>query len=112
MAISPEFRAYVEEHLSAVRPVTTRSMFGGLGIYAEGLFFALADDARLYFKVGDSNRSDFEEAGMEPFIPWDGAKPMGYYELPAGLLENPEELGVWMDKALAVAESAARKKKR
>lgn len=112
VAITAEYRAYVEERLGAVVPVTTKSMFGGLGIYSNGLFFALADDGRLYFKVDDVNRGDFEAAGTGPFIPWDGAKPMGYYELPDGLLENPTDLAVWIDKALGVAERAAQKKKK
>lgn len=88
-------------------------MFGGLGIYSKGLFFALIDEDRLYFKVNDSNRPDFEARAMGPFIPYDGAKPMmGYYELPPDLLDHAEELETWIDKSLAVAEIAARKKKR
>ncbi len=83
-------------------------MFGGIGIYAGDLFFALADDGRLYFKVDPSNQEDFESAGMGPFIPWDGANPMGYWELPPGVLDNPAKLQVWVDKAVHVAD---RKKK-
>lgn len=109
MAVTPEFKAYVIEHLGAVAPITTRAMFGGLGIYSEGLFFALADDDRLYFKVDTTNQPDFEAAGMGPFIPWDGAKPMGYFELPPEILEKPDELQVWVDKAVGVASRAKRR---
>ena len=112
MAFTPEYRAHVEEHLSAVIPIHIRPMFGGLGIYSEGLFFALVDEDKLYFKVSDLNRADFEAAGMEPFVPWPGAKPMGYWELPPGILEMPKELKVWVDKALAVAESKQKPKKK
>ena len=111
MAFSKECRAHVEEHLSAVTPITTRPMFGGLGIYSEGLFFALVDEDKLYLKVSELNQADFEEAGTEPFVPWPGAQPMGYWELPAGILEKPTELQVWVDKALAVAQSKAKLKK-
>ncbi len=112
MAVDPAYRAEIEEKLSAVCRLQTRPMFGGLGIYADGLFFALADDGRLYFKVDATNQGDFEAAGMQPFIPWDGAKPMGYWELPPGLLERPEELSVWVDKAVGVASRAKKPKKR
>lgn len=87
-------------------------MFGGLGIYSGDLFFALADDGKLYFKVDDTNRSDFEERGMGPFVPWAGAPPMGYWELPEGILEDPKELAVWVDKAVAVAARTKKPKKR
>ena len=60
MPVTDAFRAYVEEQLGRVEPVTTRKMFGGLGIYAEGLFFALAADNVIYFKVGEENLADFE----------------------------------------------------
>lgn len=87
-------------------------MFGGLGIYADALFFALADDGKLYFKVDDSNRGDFEARGMGPFYPFDGAQPMGYWELPPGVLDDPKELAVWVEKAVGVAERAKKPKKR
>ncbi|MCH7905514.1 MAG: TfoX/Sxy family protein [Armatimonadetes bacterium] len=112
MGFTPEYRERIEEILSAVAPIQTRPMFGGVGIYSDGLFFALIAEDKLYFKVDDSNKSDFEEAGMEPFYPYDSPKPMKYWELPESVLADANELAVWIDKALAVAEKAKRKKKR
>lgn len=112
MAFTAENRHRVEDALGAVVPVTSKPMFGGLGIYSRDLFFALIDEDRLYFKVDDLNRGDYEAADREPFVPYEGAKPMmGYWELPEGLLDQPDELAVWIDKSLAVAERAALKKK-
>lgn len=105
MGFSPEYRAEVEEKLSAVVAIRTKAMFGGVGIYADDLFFALIAEEKLYFKVDDSNRADFEACGMGPFYPFDSPTPMGYWELPPGILENPVELKVWVEKALHVAES-------
>ena len=112
MGFTPAYRERVEELLSAVAPITTKPMFGGVGIYSEGLFFALIAEDKLYLKVDDSNRGDFEEAGMEPFYPYDSPKPMKYWELPPGVLEQSMELGPWIDKALRVAERAKSKKQR
>lgn len=113
MAVSVSYRTYVLEQLGQVRPVTTRPMFGGLTFFAEGRAFALADDDALYFKVDDSNRPDFEAAGMGPFLPFgDPAKPMQYYELPAEVLEDPDQLAPWMAKAIAVAARVRPKAKR
>jgi DNA transformation protein len=112
MAFTPEYRAHVEEHLSAVVQIQTRAMFGGLGIYSGSLFFALVDEDKLYFKVSELNKDDYEAAHMEPFVPWPGAPPMGYWELPPGVLEEPDVLEVWVDKALAVAESKKKSKRK
>jgi DNA transformation protein len=109
MGFSAEYRARIEETLSEIVPIRTRAMFGGVGIYASDLFFALIAEDRLYFKVDDTNRSDFESMGMSPFYPYDSTTPMHYWELPGSVLSNPIELAVWIDKAIAVA---ARKKKR
>ena len=59
-------------------------MFGGVGIYAQGLFFALIAEDRLFFKVDDTTRPEFDQFGMEPFRPFGEDSAMGYYELPAG----------------------------
>ena len=84
-------------------------MFGGVGLYAGDTFFALIDDDMLYLKVDDANRADFEQRGMGPFMPFgDGGEVMQYYELPAELLEEPEELRSWVEKAVAVAQRAKR----
>src|SRR4051812_30467292 len=103
MGFSPEYRAAVEEKLSAAVPLRTKPMFGGVGIYSEELFFALIAEDKLYFKVSELNQADFEARGMEPFYPYDSPKPMGYWELPPGVIDDHEELRVWIDKALAVA---------
>ncbi len=112
MAVSVSFRTYLLEQLGQVRPITTRPMFGGLTFFADGRAFALADDGVIYFKVDDTNRPDFEAAGMGPFLPFgDPAKPMQDHELPPEILEDPEELKVWMTLAIAVAHRAKAKAK-
>jgi DNA transformation protein len=106
MPVSDDFAEYVREQLERVRPVTTRKMFGGLGIYAGGLFFAIVDDDILYFKVDDSNRADYLAAGMKAFAPMGPDRPsMGYFEVPERVLESVASLRVWMDKSLAVARA-------
>ena len=113
MAVSAEYREFVLEQLARVTPVTARSMFGGVGVYADGLFFALMDDDTLYLKVDDSNRGDFEAAGTGPFMPFgDDQHVMQYYELPADLLEDADALRPWIAGALDAARAARRKKKR
>jgi DNA transformation protein len=110
MAVSVSFRTYLLEQMGQIRPVTSRPMFGGLCFFAEGRAFALVAEETLYFKVDATNRPDFEAAGMGPFLPFgDPTKPMGYYELPEDVLEDPDLLAVWMAKAIAVAARAKTK---
>lgn len=112
MSVSTEYREFVLEQLGRVVPVTSRSMFGGVGVYGDGLFFGLMDNDVLYLKVDDSNRADFERAGMGPFHPFGDERAMQYYELPADLLEDNEMLREWVERALAVAAAARRRKRR
>jgi DNA transformation protein and related proteins len=105
MGVSPSFKTFVLEQLGrSIQDVRARSMFGGVGIYGGQFFFALIAGDTLYFKVGDSNRPDFEAEGMGPFRPFgETGEVMQYYEVPAHLLEDPESLGEWAQKAIDVA---------
>lgn len=106
MAVSESYRVFVLEQLGRVAGVTGKSMFGGVGIYADRVFFALIADDRLYFKVNDSTRPDFERFGMQAFQPFGDESAMGYYEVPADVLEDTVQLANWMRKAIDVATSA------
>jgi DNA transformation protein len=110
MAVSESYRVFVLEQLGRVAPVTAKHMFGGVGLYAQGLFFALIAEDRLYFKVDDSTRPDFERLGMEPFRPFGEDSAMGYYEVSADVAEDAMQLAPWMQKAIDVAAKAKRAK--
>lgn len=110
MAASQSYRDFVLEQLGRVTPVTGKSMFGGVGIYTDGLFFALIADDRLYFKVSDATRPDFERQGMEPFRPFGEVHAMGYYEVPADVVEDVAQLRIWAQKAIDAAAAAKRRK--
>ena len=94
MAVSDDYRDFVLEQLAPAGRVTTRAMFGGVGLYLDGLFFALIDDDTLYFKTDDSNRARYEKAGSRPFCPFPDQpdKAMAYWQVPAEALEDPDEL--------------------
>jgi len=107
------FRTFVVDQLSRVVPqLRARAMFGGVGIYAGQLFFALVADDTLYFKVDDSNRPEFERLGMRPFQPYgEGGEVMQYYQVPAEFLEDPDALRSLAEKSIAVAAHKKHKKK-
>jgi DNA transformation protein len=105
MSVSASFVTFVTEQLSrAGGSIRTRKMFGGVGIYASDLFFALIDDDVVYFKVDDATRPGFEARAMGPFMPsGDEGEVMQYYQVPADVLEDVEELRPWMEAAVEVA---------
>lgn len=110
MAVSDEYLTYVIDQFESLGPVRYRRMFGGAGLYFEDLFFGLIADDVLYLKVDDSNRTDYEVEGMEPFKPFpDKKEVMQYYEVPIDVLENKDTLRDWARKALRVAERKADK---
>ena len=105
--LSPtRFTEFVVDQLEACGPITSKRMFGGVGIYAGDLFFAILDNDVLYLKVDDSNRADFERVGSGPFRPYgDDSEVMQYYNVPVDVLEDATELGRWAAKAIAVARA-------
>jgi TfoX/Sxy family transcriptional regulator of competence genes len=108
MAVNSSYREFVLDQLGRVADgIRGRGMFGGVGIYAGDLFFALIGDDTLYLKVDDSNRGDFVKAGMGPFLPFgEGGEVMQYYEIPADVLDEPDKLRPWVEKSIAVAKRA------
>jgi DNA transformation protein and related proteins len=114
MSVTNSFNTFVLEQLGrSVASVHSRRMFGGVGIYSGDLFFAIIHDDAVYFKTDASTQIDFEEQGMGPFRPMgDGAASMSYHQLPEDILENPETLCMWADKAIAVARQAKTRKTR
>ncbi len=98
MAVSIEFIEYILDQLDDWREVSYKKMFGGAGIYADELMFAVVADDVLYFKVDDSNRAMYEEEGSEPFKPFaDKPMTMSYYELPIDIVENREKFIEWAE---------------
>jgi DNA transformation protein len=108
MRVSPEYRDYVLEQLACLGRVTGRSMFGGVGIYLEGMFFALIAGDALYFKVDDATRGAYEAAGMAAFKPYPNRPmTMSYYEVPTEVLEDADQLRMWGRRAAEVARQSA-----
>lgn len=113
MAVSREFEAFVVEQLGAAGAVDSRRMFGGVGLYLDGVFCALIDrSGRVYLRVDEASRADFEAEGMAQFRPRSTGAGMPYYEVPAHVLEQPDELRGWALRARAAAVAASRPKGR
>ncbi len=107
MAVSPDFRDYVLDLLEPLGTVRARAMFGGAGLYLDDTFFAILANDVLYLKVDERNRGAFEAAGAAPFKPFaDKPQTMSYYEAPAEVMEDSEELCAWARRAWETARRA------
>ena len=114
MSVSADYLTYVTDQLSGFARVTIRRMFGGAGLYADDVFFALIDDDILYFKVDDTTRAEYLVRGSAPFRPYadDPTYSMSYFAVPPEVLEDAEDVQRWARAAVEVARAAALKKKR
>jgi DNA transformation protein len=89
-------------------------MFGGAGIYADGQMFALVFDGAIFLKVDETSIPDFEREGSRPFeytraksAHRVGRASLSYWRLPERLYDDPDELAVWANRALAIAHRKA-----
>lgn len=104
------FRAFVEDQLAGLGDVDIRAMFGGYGIYHRGAFFGIIYRGTLYFKTNDATRPAYTARGMKPFKPSATQTLKNYYEVPADILEDPQELVEWARAAAPVGARRPGKK--
>ena len=107
MAVSSEFRDYLEEHLSGLGPVRFKRMFGGAGLYLHDVIFGLIIEDVLYLKTDAATRPLFQAAGSRPFeYEKKSGKVVGvrYWSLPETALDDPDEAVEWARRALAAGE--------
>ena len=102
-----DFVPFVQELLQGWGAVSARRMFGGQGLYHEGLMFAIVMDNRLYLKADDLNRPEFEALGLTPFTyPMKGKTvALSYWTAPDAIFDEPTEAVHW---ARSAWEAAAR----
>jgi DNA transformation protein and related proteins len=106
--LDPEF---IGELFAPFGPVTVKRMFGGAGIWSDGLMFGLVFDGVIFLKVDATSIPDFEREGSRPFV-YTRAKSRGrvgraslsYWRLPERLYDDPNELAAWASRSLAIAQ--------
>ena len=100
-----EFTDHLAELFEAFGPVTVRRMFGGHGVYRDGVMFGLVSNDALYLKADDGNRAKFESRGLPRF---EYAKQgrtitVSYYLAPAEAMDDPQTLAEWTRPAFEAA---------
>jgi len=95
------------ESLRAVPELEIRRLFGGAGLYSDGIMFGILYDGRVYLKTDETTRAEFVARGSTAFVPRSGRTLTSYYEVPAELLDDETELLLWARRAVDVAQARA-----
>ncbi|MEO6104707.1 MAG: TfoX/Sxy family protein [Pseudoxanthomonas sp.] len=96
---------HIHDLFSAFAPITTRAMFGGHGVYRDGVIVGIVIDDVLYLKVDEMTRAAFEAAGCTPFMYEAKGKsiPMSYWNVPDEALDSPQDFRPWAQRAWEAA---------
>ncbi|MFT5776028.1 TfoX/Sxy family protein [Hyphomonas sp.] len=115
MAKPPDpFHDFVTDLFAPMGDVRIKRMFGGAGVYAQGMMFALLAEDVIYLKTDAALRSALEFEGGEAFVwerPSDGKRmEMGYVGLPSAAMDDADDASAWGRRALSVALAAKKPK--
>jgi DNA transformation protein and related proteins len=114
MAKRLNFSDHLSELFAPLGKVSIRRMFGGAGVFCDGVMFGVIADDTLYFRVDEQSRGAFGNA--VPFRPQPKTKggrsvELPYLRAPDRLLDDPADLLVWARRALEAADRKAPKRK-
>jgi DNA transformation protein len=100
-----DFADHLHEVFGAFGPITTRRMFGGHGVWHQGLMIGLVAGNTLYLKVDEQTRGRFEARGLGPFEYARQGKTvaLSYHRAPEEMLESPADAVEWARLAYAAA---------
>ncbi|MFN3625218.1 MAG: TfoX/Sxy family protein [Hyphomicrobium sp.] len=109
MPVSDGYVELLKDLLADLAPITARRMFSGVGLFADGVMFALLIDDALYLKADDETRGTFEAEGLAPFTYVRSGRKvaLSYWRAPERLLDDREEMHGWASRALAAARQAS-----
>jgi DNA transformation protein len=109
-----EFIEFLNEAFEEFGLIDVRKMFGGYGIYYDGVMFGLVEKNTLYLKADESTQKQFESRGLSQFQYDRAGKAvkMSYYKAPEEVYEDREKAAVWARLAYQVAVKQMKKKNR
>ncbi len=107
------FIDHLLELMGEFENVKARRMFGGHGIFRDGLMFGLVADGEFYVKADDENREQFVKSELSQFAYDKAGKTvlMSYYALPESALEDTEEMLFWARLGFDAALRGQQRKK-
>lgn len=113
MAEPDSFSAFLLEQLAPLGHIAPRRMFGAIGLFHQGVMFAIIADDALYVRVDDGNRDELREAAAEPPLNYTKRGKvidLSFWRVAEPLLDDRDTLLVWARSALGAARRVAAKR--
>ena len=98
--------AEVLAHLAGMERMSSRRMFGGIGLYAGARLFGIVWKGAVYLRADDGMRRSLARVGCGPFRPYRGRVVDAYWALPASVLGDKRRLRAWARRAIAACDAA------
>jgi DNA transformation protein and related proteins len=101
--------------IEGLGPVSVKRFFGGTALTVNGVQFAFVMKGSLYLRVDEESRATFEARGAMPFTYASGSKTVtvaSYYEAPAEIFDDVEELRGWATRAYRAAHPSQLRRRR
>lgn len=95
-----DFVEYVQEQLGNPPGLEARAMFGGHGLYRDGVFFGIVYHGQLFLKTSNRTLTNYTDRGCKPFQPNEKQTLKSYYEVPTDIMEDRTALRQWADGAV------------
>ncbi|QPO10666.1 MULTISPECIES: TfoX/Sxy family protein [unclassified Thalassospira] len=112
-SVDSEFVMLVSELLAPLGHIRPRRMFGAVGLYCDGAFFAIISDDVLYLKGDAQTKDRFDAMEMQPFaVPSGRPVTLSYFEVPGEWLDNEEQILEFATLALGAARRSQAQKGR
>ena len=110
MRVKSDLANYVAEQLASLGRISSRGIFGGVGIFLEERLLGIVIDDKLYLHTDKSNLDEYAARGMPQFKPYPNAFDLttDHHQVPPEIVRDPEQLRLWSQRALAAAIEAAR----
>ncbi|MBX7146666.1 MAG: TfoX/Sxy family protein [Alphaproteobacteria bacterium] len=104
----------LDQNLNQLQPLghpSKKTMFGGLGLYLDGVIFGIVVDNKIYLKVNDENIEKFKKAKSHPFTYDKNGKSvsMSYWAVPQTILKNPKEWQAWVQESWNISKKSKKK---
>ena len=112
MRVKSSLASYVAEQLASLGRVSSRAIFGGVGIFVDDRLLGIVIDEKVYLHTDPGNLDSYVSRGMPQFKPYPNAFDLttDHHQVPAEVVQDAEQLKAWGQRALDAAVESAKAK--